>query len=533
MRSILVFCFCLLGYFAEAQCSFNISTQMAPVLCHGESNGIIVVNVSPIGSYNFQLGGGAFQSNNIFSGLNAGSYWVKVQDPLLNCTDSVLVAVTEPNPLVISAASSTNSCNQSGSIILNTSGGNTTFTYEFRELGATSWNTASGSTISSLDVGLSYEFQCIDNNGCYSNLLDTFIEAYTTDVSSSFSCSGGGQFILSSNNANTPITHSIAPAYGTFTNLNQIDGLAVGNYTITSTDGSGCSWTKVFPLGNQNITKILSFPTCMNSNGNIYLAVTGTAPINYTLNGVNAGTGNAINFSNLASGTYTIQASDAAGCSTALIVLLPNAYLPTTSSLSQTSCGPVYINGLPYSSTGVYTQTLTNAQGCDSILTLNLTIYYPPSNLVNQNGNSLSAVASGVAYQWMRCNPFQIIAGANSQTYNPTQNGQYAVILTQNNCSDTSTCYSVNGLSLNELNEQAILQIYPNPSSGDLQIRVLQSIQPGATVELRDIQGRFIQSWELPLNGVLSQQIHGVNPGMYFIAIHNGQQSFVQKWRIE
>jgi hypothetical protein len=91
----------------------------------------------------------------------------------------------------------------------------------------------------------------------------------------------------------------------------------------------------------------------------------------------------------------------------------------------------------------------------------------------------------------------------------------------------------VNGLSLNELDEQAILQIYPNPSSGELQIRVLQSIQPGATVELRDIQGRFIQSWELPLNGVLSQQIHGVNPGMYFIAIHNGQQSFVQKWRIE
>ncbi|HAD34602.1 MAG TPA: hypothetical protein DCF44_08935, partial [Chitinophagaceae bacterium] len=76
-------------------------------------------------------------------------------------------------------------------------------------------------------------------------------------------------------------------------------------------------------------------------------------------------------------------------------------------------------------------------------------------------------------------------------------------------------------------------QIYPNPSSGELQIRVLQSIQPNAMVELRDIQGRFIQAWELPLNGLFSQQIHGLNPGMYFIAIRNGQQSYVEKWRIE
>ncbi|MDF3029305.1 MAG: hypothetical protein K0S23_3612 [Fluviicola sp.] len=52
---------------------------------------------------------------------------------------------------------------------------------------------------------------------------------------------------------------------------------------------------------------------------------------------------------------------------------LLNCY-PSNSSITASACDNYVLNGQNYTSGGVYTQLLTNALGCDSIITLNLTI---------------------------------------------------------------------------------------------------------------------------------------------------------------
>lgn len=46
----------------------------------------------------------------------------------------------------------------------------------------------------------------------------------------------------------------------------------------------------------------------------------------------------------------------------------------TTSSITETVCNSYILNGITYYSTGTYTQIILNATGCDSIITINLTV---------------------------------------------------------------------------------------------------------------------------------------------------------------
>ena len=46
----------------------------------------------------------------------------------------------------------------------------------------------------------------------------------------------------------------------------------------------------------------------------------------------------------------------------------------TSNSLTVTDCKGYMLNGYTYTKSGIYTQTITNSGGCDSIITLNLTI---------------------------------------------------------------------------------------------------------------------------------------------------------------
>ncbi|MBI3239345.1 MAG: T9SS type A sorting domain-containing protein [Flavobacteriia bacterium] len=93
------------------------------------------------------------------------------------------------------------------------------------------------------------------------------------------------------------------------------------------------------------------------------LNVTNCGP--YTLNGTTYN----------ASGTYNqlLAGANSAGCdSTITLNLTVNA--ATSSSITTSSCSSYTLNGTTYNSSGTYVQTIPNAAGCDSTITLNLTI---------------------------------------------------------------------------------------------------------------------------------------------------------------
>ncbi|MFM1810389.1 MAG: hypothetical protein RLZZ382_1614 [Bacteroidota bacterium] len=87
-----------------------------------------------------------------------------------------------------------------------------------------------------------------------------------------------------------------------------------------------------------------------------------------------------------------------------------------------------------YTKTDTYYDTIPNATGCDSIITINLTIDSTDVSVTNSSP-TLTANATGATYQWLDCNKnFTKINNAKSRNYVANSNGTYAVEVTQNGC---------------------------------------------------------------------------------------------------
>jgi len=74
-------------------------------------------------------------------------------------------------------------------------------------------------------------------------------------------------------------------------------------------------------------------------------------------------------------------------------------------------------------------------------------------------------------YQWIDCATNTPIQGETNSIYTAVQNGDYAVIVTVGNCSDTSACQNVSGIGLNS--NSIDVTIYPNPSNGTVTVEVV------------------------------------------------------------
>ena len=76
------------------------------------------------------------------------------------------------------------------------------------------------------------------------------------------------------------------------------------------------------------------------------------------------------------SGVYTDTVSGVSGACDTVVTLNLVVNQPSTSTISQTICAPntYSFNGQSYGTSGTYTATLTNAVGCDSVVTLNLVV---------------------------------------------------------------------------------------------------------------------------------------------------------------
>ncbi|PHR17167.1 MAG: hypothetical protein COA38_21195 [Fluviicola sp.] len=131
----------------------------------------------------------------------------------------------------------------------------------------------------------------------------------------------------------------------------------------------------------------------------------------------------------------------------------------------------IWIDATTYfSDTTGPTFTLTNVNGCDSIITLDLTLEQIDI-MITTLDETITANTPNSTYQWLDCdNGFAPISGATNQSYSPLTNGNYAVVLTQNGCSDTSNCALISTVSTTDIYRDDLLFIYPNPTSGNISI---------------------------------------------------------------
>lgn len=169
--------------------------------------------------------------------------------------------------------------------------------------------------------------------------------------------------------------------------------------------------------------------------------------------------------------TYTIPGGSANGCDS-IVTLNLSIYQPSSGTDTQVACNSyTWIDGNTYTSsnnTATYTIANGNINGCDSTVTLNLTINTITGTASMVSGVLTASPSAGVSYQWVDCNNGNSpITGATSQSYTPTANGNYAVMVTDlsTNCSDMSDCILVNDVSIDEIDQMKV-SVLPNPSNG-------------------------------------------------------------------
>jgi len=183
----------------------------------------------------------------------------------------------------------------------------------------------------------------------------------------------------------------------------------------------------------------------------------------------------------------------------------------TSSSLQIATCdSPYTLNGQMYTLSGTYTQKLPNASGCDSTITVHLTIT-PVVAVVTANGDVLSTTQTYNSYQWYLNG--SVVNGATSSTYTAATSGNYTVVVTNaNGCMDTSGVYTLalEGVyNVNAIAQQ--IKVYPSPATD-----VINIVAPvNVDVTLLSIEGKTLNR----VNDATTIDIKSLAAGIYLLRI--------------
>ena len=342
-----------------------------------------------------------------------GNYSVTVTDNN-GCNGSSSQTVTMMEPAVISG--STQIC-QGQSTSLSASGS-----------GNYAWDNGASTSFITVNTPGNYTVTVTLPNGCSSSAtVNVSVGTTPTPVilgnttlcqgqSTTLTANGGSSYVWDNGNTSNSITVSQS-----------------GVYTVTATNAEGCSATAnvtvtVNPLPNVNISGNSSF--CQDDN--VTLTATGASTYMWS----NSQSGNTITVS--VAGNYTVTGTDANGCSntaTKTVSVNPTYNIPLTHSICQ---GEIYnFYGQNLTTAGTYTHTLQTVNGCDSVLTLTLTVKNLPTPSITGNttlceGETTTLIANGgTSYLWSDA--------STSNSISVSQSGIYTVTATNaEGCSNTA-----------------------------------------------------------------------------------------------
>jgi uncharacterized delta-60 repeat protein len=225
--------------------------------------------------------------------------------------------------------------------------------------------------------------------------------------------------------------------------------------------------------------------------------------------------------------TATFTLSNAAGCDS-IVTLNFTKLTPTSAVDIISSCNPItWIDGNSYSSSNnTATFTIINAAGCDSVVTLNFTRIIVDI-ATSTSGQTITAIVPGSDYQWIDCNNNNTaIAGETNQSYVAGSNGSYAVIVTNNGCTDTSACVNITSTGMNNVN-QFDISIYPNPFTDQTLIKLSEEIS-NPRIELFNVLGEKIKSFSFSGKEFILNR-YELKPGIYFLHLNNKDRHFVKE----
>ena len=394
------------------------------VRCSGECNGLIrVIPSGGTGPFEYSFNNGtSYSSVDSSNTICVGSYNILVRDAN-GCTATVAQNIAQPTPLTISAILNNNiSCFNANDaqITATVNGGTIGSGYQYSTTGRP--NQSSG-IFAGLSGG-SYVVTVTDANGCtaVSNPAITVTNptqlTVTAILNNDISCfnANDAQITATGNGGTVGSGYQYNVGSG-----NQPSGvfsnLSAGSYTITITDGSGCTAVSSPAITVTNPSQ-LSVSAVLDNNISCFNA--NDAQITATGTGGTVGSGYQYSttgrpnqpsgvFSGLSAGSYTITVTDANGCtavsSPAITVTNPiqltitavldndiSCFNANDAQITATVNGGTIGSGYQYSTTGrpnqssgifaglsggSYVVTVTDANGCTAVSNPAITVTNP------------------------------------------------------------------------------------------------------------------------------------------------------------
>lgn len=135
--------------------------------------------------------------------------------------------------------------------------------------------------------------------------------------------------------------------------------------------------------------------------------------------------------------------------------------------------------------------TGTSAAGCSTSDSILIEVHpLPPLPTISQQGEIL-LTSDADAHQWY--DSTGVIDGATSQVFTPGATGNYQVeIIDENGCSAISNPFYFVFISVEEQDDTPEIKIFPNPSSGEFNLKAKDTDLEGAFITVRDARGRML-----------------------------------------
>ena len=268
---------------------------------------------------------------------------------------------------------------------------------------------------------------------------------------------------------------------------NGFNASEAGTYTQTLQTVNGCDSVvtltlTVNPVENTNLTAAICEGTT------------------YTENGFNVSE----------AGTYTQNLQTIDGCDSIVTLTLTVNPMESTNLTAAICEGSSYTeNGFNASEAGTYTQTLQTVNGCDSIVTLTLTVN-PTYNITID-----ASINDGETYEE---NGF---SESEAGTYVHTLQSEFG-------CDSVITLNLTVNSSLTDVVANAIeVSLYPNPARAYTMLKV-EGLKEQTTVYLFDIQGRKLKEYIMNIGQETLQIDFGDLPkGVYTIMLGNATKKLI------
>jgi hypothetical protein len=163
-----------------------------------------------------------------------------------------------------------------------------------------------------------------------------------------------------------------------------------------------------------------------------------------------------------------------------------------TATSTQICRGSSYLfNGHILTQAGTYIDTFISGAGCDSIVTLHLSVTNPAPSTISRSGSILTDNTSAQHYQWL-LNGIDI-PGDTSVSITITQNGYYNAVLTDaNGCIQSSDTLHIINAGIAGISPLETVYIHPNPAIESCTISISGTGADSYNAVLTDMTGKMV-----------------------------------------